>query len=355
MQTRVEHKTVSTKSKNQPALPELPPEARLVQVVMGSILSQAVYAAANLGVADHLRAGPKSATELARLTQSEPDALYRLLRTLASVEIFEEDDERRFSLTPMASCLCEDQPGSLRNMVMMMGSSFRLRAWEQITHSIKTGKSAFEAVFGKGPFEYFREHEEAAGVFHRAMVSYTSSLAPAVAAAYPFGDYAKVVDVAGGHGYLLASILRANPRLQGILFDLPEVVRGAGPLLAEAGVADRCEVVGGNFFESVVRGGDVYIMKQIIHDWDDEKALAVLLSVRRAMTPGTKLLLVETVIPSGREPAHAKLLDLEVLVALGGKERTEQEYRNLYAVAGLKLTRVLPTAAGIQIVEGVAV
>jgi hypothetical protein len=186
------------------------------------------------------------------------------------------------------------------------------------------------------------------------MVSYTSSIAPAIAAGYDFSTCRKLVDVGGGHGYLIASLLQANPGLAGVLFDLPEVVEGAPALLARAGLTQRCQVVGGNFFESVVEGGDVYLMKQIIHDWDDERATKVLRNCRLAMKPHARLLLVENVVPPGNGPAHAKLLDLEVLLALGGQERTEKEYRELYAATGFRLTRVISTEAGIQLIEGVA-
>jgi hypothetical protein len=332
---------------------DLSPHARLSQIVSGSILSQAVYAAANLRLADHLLGGPQTATHLARATGAHAGALYRLLRTLASVEIFSEAEDERFSLTPMAECLLSDSSGSLRHMVLMMGSKWRLRAWEEIEHSIKTGRPAFDAVFGMAPFEYFRRNPEAASVFHQAMVSYTSSIAPAIAAAYDFSGCRRIVDVAGGHGYLLATILKDNPEAQGVLFDLPEVVKDAAPLLKREGVTARCEIVGGNFFETIAPGGDTYILKQIIHDWDDDPALKILNNCRRAMAPGARLLLIEAAIPPGNEPSHAKLLDLEVLVALGGKERTEAQYRELYSSAGLRLTRNVTTAVGLQILEGV--
>jgi hypothetical protein len=334
---------------------EAPPQALLVQMVCGSILSQAVYAAASLGVADQLTNGPKTAAELAHATGAHPGAMHRLMRALVSVDVFSQSGEARFGLAPMGECLRSDVPQSLRNMVLMMGAKWRLRTWEEIVHSIKTGKSSFNAVFGMGPFDYFRQNPEAAEVFNRAMVSYTSSIAPAIAAAYDFSACGKLVDVAGGHGHLIATIVKANPGLEGILFDLPDVVKGAASLLRQEGVTDRCVAVGGNFFEWVPPGGDVYLMKQVIHDWDDEEALTILRNCHKVIPAKGKILLIETVIPKGNEPSHAKLLDLEVLLALGGKERTEKEYADLYAAAGFTLTRVIPTQAGIHIVEGTAV
>lgn len=332
---------------------EVPPQAQVVQVMMAPIISQAVFAAASLGLSDHLASGPLTVEALARLTGADPDSLGRLLRALSSVGIFELSAHGEVSLTPLAACLKSAGPESLRDMVLMMGSPWRLRAWEDICHSIRTGGAAFDHVFGMGPFEYFRQNADAAAVFHRAMVSYTASIAPSIARAYDFGRARTLVDVGGGHGYLLATILRAYPRLRGILFDLPEVVKDAPALLEQAGVAERCQVVPGSFFESVAPGGDVYLMKQIIHDWNDERALTVLRKCHAAMPDNATLLLAETVIPEGNEPAHAKLLDLEVLVALGGRERTEAGYRKLYADAGFRLARIIPTQGGIDLVEGV--
>ena len=334
---------------------ELPPPARLMQIMTASILSQATYAAAVLGVADALRDGPRTAEELARATGAHPGALYRLLRALATVDVFTEIEGGRFQLTPTGACLRSDASPSLRDMVVMMGSPWRLRAWEGIVHSIKTAEAAFGKVFGVGAFDYFRAHPEAAEVFHRSMVSYTSSIAPVVARVSDFSGCHKVVDIAGGHGYLLATILKAHPGLRGVLFDLPEAVRDAPRLLEREGVADRCEVVGGDFFQSVAPGGDVYLLKQIIHDWDDGKARAILASCREVLARNGRVLLIESVVPAGNGPSHAKLLDLEVLVALGGeRRRTEEETEELLASAGLRLNRVIPTEVGIEIVEAVA-
>jgi hypothetical protein len=332
----------------------LPPQAQVMQIMTASILTQAVYAAAELGIADHLAGGSKTAAQIATAVGAHPEAVFRLMRALVSAGVFSQVDDERFGLSPAAECLRSDSAQSLRDMVLMMGSKWRLRAWEEIVVSIRTGKASFDAVFGMGPFTYFQQNPDAAAVFHRAMVSYTSTVATAVAAAYDFSSSRTLVDVAGGHGYLIAALLNTNPSLRGILFDLPEVVAGAQPLLTSKGVADRCKIVGGNFFESVTPGGDVYIMKQIIHDWDDDKASRLLRNCRRAMPAASKLLLIETVVPAGQEPAHAKLLDLEVLIALGGKERTEEQYRMLLTRADFNLTGIIQTDAGIQIVESVA-
>jgi hypothetical protein len=345
--------TVGKSVAQQSAPPTAVPQVQVMQIMTSPIVAQSLYAAVSLGVPDQLKAGPKTVDDLASSVGADAGALFRVLRALASVGVFSLTDDGRCALTPAAECLCTDVAHGLRDMVLMMGSRWRLRAWEEIVHSVKTGKAAFDAVFGVGPFEYFRHHPEAASVFHRAMVSYTSTVAAALADAYDLSGCSTLVDVAGGHGYLLATLLQRNPHLRGVLFDLPEVVAGAEPLLEQSGVADRCRVVGGSFFEEVVAGGDVYVMKQIIHDWDDERSLAILGNCRKAMKPSARLLLVESVIPSGPEPAHAKLLDIEVLVALGGKERTERQYSELLAAAGLEMRRVLTTSAGIQIIESV--
>jgi hypothetical protein len=240
-------------------------------------------------------------------------------------------------------------------MVIWMNEPFHWRVFEEMLGAVKTGKLAFEQVFGMPPFPYLVEHPEVAKIFDNATTSFSLLTAPAVVAAYDFSSIKKLVDVAGGHGLLISSILKANPHLRGVLFDMPTVIGGAGPLIEEANVANRCEKVAGDFFEEVPAGGDAYIMKHIIHDWDDERALTILKNCHRAMTDGGKLLLVEVVLPPGNEPSFGKIMDMEMMLLPGGMERTEAEYRELFAAAGFQLTRIVPTASPASLIEGVRV
>jgi DNA-binding HxlR family transcriptional regulator len=334
----------------------LPPPLVLMQFATGYIVSQALYVAAKLQVADHLKDGPRTTTELAQAVGAVDERfLYRVLRALASLGIFAEEEERRFKLTPLAELLRTDVPGSLHAMVIWMNEPFHWRVFEEMLDAVKTGKLAFEQVFGMQPFPYLVEHPELAKIFDNAMTSFSLLTAPAVTAAYDFSSIKTLVDVAGGHGLLISSILKANPHMRGVLFDMPTVIAGAGPLIEEAGVADRCEKVAGDFFASVPKGGDAYIMKHIIHDWDDARALTILRNCHQAMTEGGKLLLVEVVLPGGNEPSFGKIMDIEMMLLPGGTERTEAEYKELFAAAGFRLTRIVQTASPVSVIEGVRV
>jgi hypothetical protein len=323
-------------------------------MISGSWVSQAIYAAAKLGIADRVQDLPKSAQTLAAETNSHAPSLYRLLRALASIGIFAEDDQGRFGLTPLAELLQTHVPGSLRGWAIMSGSDWRWQPWGQILQSVQTGEVAFAHVFGMGAFEYFTQHPTAAQIFDQGMTSVSSALVPAVVASYDFSGIHHLVDVAGGHGSLLAAILQANPNMKGTLFDLPHVIEGAHQHghLDQAGITDRCQWVAGNFFESVPSGGDAYLLKSIIHDWDDEQALIILKNCRQAMDNQGRLLLVEIVIPTGNQPSLGKFLDLEMLIMAGGRERTEHEYRALLAAAGFTLSRIVPTPSPIHVIEG---
>lgn len=330
---------------------QTPPEALLMQLAAGCYLTQAVYVAAKLRVADLLRDKPLTITELARNTNSHERALYRLLRALASVGVFAETETKIFALTPSAELLRSDVPGSMRDAAIFMGEPWHWAVYGQMLYSVETGKVAWERVHGQEVFPYFQQHPEECEIFNRAMTSLSNNALPGIVEAYDFSGVKKLADIAGGHGTLLAGFLGANPELQGLLFDLPQVIEGAPALLEKEGVAQRVELVAGDFFESVPEGADAYLMKFIIHDWDDERAIKILKNINRAMPAHGRLLLVEMVVPEGNEAHFSKLQDLEMLVSPGGIERTGQEYRELLAGAGFELTRIVPTKTPLSIIE----
>lgn len=323
-------------------------------MITGYWVSQAIYAAAKFGIADLLQDGARSVESLAEETGSNADALYRLLRALASVGVFAEGEPRHFSLTPLAEPLRSNDPHSQRALSMMSGDE-QFRAWAEIEYSIRTGDIAFDKVFGKPIFDYLGEHPEKAKIFDAAMVGVHGRESNAVAAAYDFSGVQKVADIGGGNGSQLAGLLRHNPSLRGLLFDLPHVVERAAGQIEADGLADRCECVAGSFFESIPAGADVYMMRHIIHDWDEDKVLTILRNCHQAMSEDSRLLIVESVIPPGNEPFGGKLLDLVMLLIPGGKERTEDEYRDLLTSAGFELTRVVPTETEISVIEAVKV
>lgn len=323
---------------------------RLQFMIHGYRLTQALYVAASLGVADLLGDGPKTADELAAATGANSDALYRVLRALASVGVFAETSEGRFTLTPMAALLRQDHPASLRGMILYAGDE-PYRAWGALLPGVMTGDNPFEQVFGAQHFQYLAQHPASNEAFNQAMSASSRQAAMAIVAAYDFAAAGKVVDIAGGQGVLLAAILRAYPALHGVLFDQPHVVADAMPLLEAAGVADRCELASGDFF-AAVPPGDTYTLRHILHDWDDDHCIAILRSCVQALAPGGRVLAIESVIEPGNGPSPAKFLDLMMFVMNGGRERTAEEYRRLFAAAGLTLTRIIPAAAE-SLVEGV--
>jgi SAM-dependent methyltransferase len=328
------------------------PAVRLQHLIAGYWVSQAVAVAAQVGLADLLADGPRPTAELAEATGAHPRALYRLLRALAGVGVFTEVEPGSFGLTPMAELLRSDAPASLRGMAVYLCGDEHWRAWGHLGYSVRTGHSAFEHLFGTDPWEYRARHPETNAAFNAFMTGLVTQLADAVAAAYDFSGMRAVVDVGGSHGALLVAILRANPGVRGVLFDLPHVAEGAKARLGAAGLSDRCEVVGGDMFEGVPEGGDAYILSRVIHDWDEDRSVAILQQCHRAIAPGGKLLLAEEVIPPGDAPSYGKLSDLNMLVSPGGQERTEAEYRALYEAAGFTLTRVIPTRSRVSVVEG---
>jgi hypothetical protein len=326
------------------------PHAQLDRMITGYWLSQAIYAAAKFGIADLLKSGPRSVEELSQKTSTNPDALYRLLRALASVGIFAEGPPRQFSLTPLAEPLQAGVPDSKRALALMSGDE-QFKAWTEIVYSIETGKKAFDKVFGKPIFDYLGEHLDKAQIFDAAMVGIHGRESGAVQKAYDFAGINTLVDIGGGNGSQLIELLQANPSMRGVLFDLPHVVERAKAPIAAAGLASRCELASGSFFESVPAGADAYFMRHIIHDWEDEKSLTILRNCHRAMPAHGRLLIVESVIPPGNEPFGGKFLDLVMLLIPGGKERTEEEYRTLFTQTGFELSKIVPTNSEVSVIE----
>jgi hypothetical protein len=327
--------------------------ATLLRMLTGYWVTKALGVAAELGVADLLRDGPRTVDELASACAAHPPTLYRLLRALASQGVFAELEEQRFELTPLAQLLRSDVPDSKRALARTYGAAEQFGAWADLLECIRTGEPAFNKRFGMSMWEFRAQRPDVEAVFNEAMTGLTTQVAEAVVAAYNFDGIDTVVDVGGGHGVLMATLLHTYPRMRGVLLDLPRVIAGTQPLLEAAGVAERCETVGVDFFESVPRGGDAYILAQILHDWDDEQCTAILGNCRRAMHGRGKLLVIEQVLPAENEPSFSKWLDLHMLVMLGGRERTRAEYGALLEANGLQLADVIPTHSGASIVEAV--
>lgn len=333
--------------------PQTPPAQHVLQMATGYMISAALGVAAQLGIADELAAGPRATADLARTKGVNEDALYRVLRVLAMVGIFAETAPRTFALTPAADTLRAGVPGSVRDVVVWMADPFHFRVYAEAMHAVRTGETVGERVVGMPVFEYFQRDRELSETFNNAMTSFSASIAPAVLEAYDFSGIGVLVDVAGGHGMVLASILREYPNMRGILFDVEHVIAGAHALDA-MGVRDRCQTVSGDFFEAVPAGGDAYVMKHIIHDWDDARAGVILRNIRTALQGKAdgKVILIEAVIKPGDDPDLAKLLDIEMLLLPGGRERTEEEFASLFARAGFELTRIVPTQSPVCVIEG---
>ena len=329
----------------------LPPPELMNRMLTGYWISQALYVAAKLGLADLLTSGPRSADDLAQATKTDAPSLYRLLRALASVGVFADDGSHRFSLTPLAECLRSDVPGSQRALAIMSGEE-HYRSWGDVLYSVQTGKPAFDKLYGMPVFEFLSKNPEQATVFDAAMVGVHGRETAAMTDAYDLSGVAVLADIGGGNGSLLTTVLQKYPTMRGMLYDLPGVTERARANLRAAGLADRCQVIGGNFFASVPGGADAYLMRHIIHDWDDDRASMILRNIHRALGKEGRLLVVEGVIPPGNDPSFGKLLDLTMLVIPGGKERTKEEYHKLYEAGGFRLTRIVPTRAEVSVIEG---
>jgi hypothetical protein len=313
-----------------------------------------VFAAAKIGLADQLAAGPRNAAELAGPMRMHAPSLHRLMRTLASLGILTERDAQRFALTPMGEALKTGAPGSARATVIAFGGAF-WHGWEEIVYSLETGNTGFDKAHGMPLFEYLRQHPAEASDFSEAMVGFHGEEPPAVAQAYDFSGFKKIVDVGGATGNLLAAILSSHAGPRGVLFDMPHVVGDAPALLKARGVEDRVTIEAGSFFETVPAGGDCYLLSHIIHDWNEDRCLTILGHCRKAIKPGGRLLIIEMVLPAGDTPHPGKVLDMVMLVFQGGQERTEAEYGALLGKAGFRLSRVVPTASAVSVVEAVPV
>jgi SAM-dependent methyltransferase len=331
---------------------DLPPTAQMLQFVMGSWLSQCVGAAARLGIADQLANGPKTAEELARASGANGDAVFRVLRALASVGVFELAHER-FSLTPLGETLRAGVPGSVRNFAIAETDPAHWATWGRFTSAVRQGRKMSRDALGMEIWEYYAQHPEDGDQFSRAMSDLSGMTSSALLATYDFAGASRIVDVGGAHGALLAAILRAQPRATGVLFDLPNVAQSARTHWEGSELAGRVEIVGGDFFKALPAGGDVYLLKHILHDWDDAHALSILKNVRAAAKPGSKLLVVEFALPKSAEPSPAHFIDLNMLVVLDGRERTEEQYAALLEQAGFRLARFLPTPGPVAISEAV--
>ena len=330
------------------------PATRLRDLIAGFVLSRAVYAAATLEIADLLAKGPSDAQTLARACGADAGALYRVLRALAGVGVFAEDERGKFSNTPMSELLRSDVPGSLRALSLMYGDDDVWAAWGLVLHSVRTGDAGMNQVVGMHVFDHYSRHPEKAKVFDQAMVSSSSLVNRALTEAYDFSQFGRLVDVAGGYGSTLCAVLKATPSLRGVLYDMPHVIENARVRVAEQGMAERCEFIAGNMFESVPAGADAYFMKHILHDWDDAACGKILAAIRAAIPPHGHLLVSEKLILPGPAGHYGKLTDLVMLVHnQGGRERTEAEYRELFARAGFKLIRIVPTVADHSLLESV--
>jgi hypothetical protein len=327
------------------------PRTAMVRMIHGFMISQAIYVAAKLGLADLLKEGPRTSDDLACATSMHAASLYRILRTLASLGVFTETGPNLFALTPMGDTLRTDAEGSLRPLAVCMGGQCNWQAWGDILHSIKTGESAFEHVFGTDFFQHLERNPDNARMFLEAMNCCASLYNEAIVAGYDFSRFGKIIDVGGGQGKLVTAILKANESVRGVLYDTPHQTPGAQRLFKQEEIADRCEAVTGDFLESVPEGGDAYLLKHIIHDWDDQRAIEILKNCRRSMSAGARLLLIEELITSDVEFTPAKVLDIQQLLMPGGRERTADEYKKLLEAAGFELTAVIPTQSSLSIIE----
>jgi C-methyltransferase len=328
-----------------------PAPAAMMEMIIAAWTSQAITVAAQLGVADALSNGPLPIEELAARVGADADALGRLLRALVSKGIFVHRRDGRYELNSLAGTLRSDAPISMTWAAQFYGSAEQRERWTMMVDAIRTGSTVVPALRGKESFDYFAGEPELAELFNHTMTSVSELTDGPVVAGYDFSAYPTIVDVGGGEGPLLAAILAGAPASRGVLYDLPRVVANAPSLLREHKVADRVRIAEGSFFDSVPAGGDAYILKNIVHDWPDDKAVQILRNVRTAAGPGATVLLVELVIPKHNRDFPGKWVDLEMLLNLGARERTAAEYRALLSQAGFRVTRVVQTASPLSVVE----
>jgi hypothetical protein len=330
----------------------VPPPMALMQMLFGKHITYCVSAVARLGVADHMTAGPVGVERLAEQTGSHAPSLYRVMRCLASFDVFEELSGKRFALRPVGDLLRTDNPNSMRYSAIQMGERWSVRAMEHFTDTVRTGEDGITKAFGKNVFELFSESPEEAEVFNKSMTAFSRVVMDPIVASYDFSWIDRMADVGGGHGHLLASILKKNPLMRGLVYDLPEVVFGGAGTPHFHGFEERVEFQGGSFFERVPSGCDAYIMKFILHDWSDEHCRKILGLIREQLPPHGRVLVCEQVFDLNPGPGPAKLLDIEMLaMTVGGKERTAAEFSELFASAGLRLARIVETGTPVCILE----
>jgi hypothetical protein len=325
------------------------------QMAVGYWMSQAVYVAAKLGIADLLADSAKSCGEIARQTGADSGSLFRLMRALVTLGILASEhpqgtEAQRFSLTESGALLQSGMPGSMRSMVLTLGEE-HFQAWGKLLHSIQTGQPAFNAIHGRSLFEYFGLNPAAADVFNAAMSDFTRQAALAAMAAYDFSGISSVADIGGGQGAFIRCLLRSNQRISGVLFDSLSVIEGAKLFIEADGLERRCRAIAGDFFESVPHGSELYVLKNVLHDWDDKSALTILKNCRRAIDDSGRLLVIENVMPDSNEVSFGSLLDLNMLVMCGGQERTGAEFRRLLEASGFQVARVVATMAPVSIIE----
>lgn len=327
------------------------PQAQLMQMSMGYTTTSLLRAAAQLRLADHIATGPKTAADIAKLTNTHAPSLHRLLRTLAGIGIFTEDASHRFSLTPLSEPLRTEVPGSVRNAILGATSESHTVAWSKLSYSVQTGKPSFDHDYGMPFFEYLKGEPDETKYFFEMLIAMNSQDAPAISAAYDFTPFSHIMDIGGATGHILTTILAAHPGPRGTIFDQAYNQSGAAELLASRHMTERVDFVVGSFFESVPAGADLHILSHIIHDWSESESLTILKNSRSAIAPNGKLILVEMVLTDGNSFHPGKMLDMTMLALTTGQERTEPEYRELLAKANYKLTRVIPTYAAVSIVE----
>jgi hypothetical protein len=322
------------------------PAAALRQKAFGFIVARSIYAVTKLGIADLIKDGAQSIEELAQQTHSNTDALYRIMRTLSGEGVFCEDDGRRFSLTPTSQLLRTDAPGSLAAYILV-NHGIQYQAWSDVLHSIATGEAAVLKTFGQTWVEILKTNPEHRDIFHDAMKSSEQTQNPGLAQSYDFSTSRRVADIGGGNGSLLSTILMQHEHLSGILLDIEPAINAARA--GDGGPLPRCETIIGDFFQEVPPGADVYILKRVLHDWDDDSAISILSNCRRAMRDEGRVLVVETLVGPSNEPSWGKLQDLSMLITTGGMERSELEFANIFFRAGLRLIQTLSTASDLKI------
>jgi hypothetical protein len=328
----------------------LPPV--LFQMATGYWLSQAVYVAAKLGLADLLRDGPRSCHELAAVTGTDPESLFRLMRALSAARIFVHMQGDHFALATAGKTLQRDAPGSQRAIILTLGE-IHYQAWGNLVHSVRTGSTGFASTFGTSLFAYLQTSPEAADTFNRGMSDVASMLAYAVLLVYDFSRISFLVDVGGGQGQFLRAILQLHPKMKGTIFDLPSTIEVVEQYFSGDPCSSRIAAIGGDFFDSVPEGADAYVLCGVIHDWDDDPAVQILRNCRLAMNGKGRLLLVEVVVSDDDDHCFSKLLDLNMMVMTGGRERTRAEFSALLNTAGYSLSRIIPTLAPQSVLEAI--